>query len=365
MKNVPLNDLSRLSEAEVAELSQRAQSVISSGHFLFGPHTEQFSAALSARVNGRPVVCVGNGTDALYLGLKTLGVGYGSRVATIANAGGYASGAAIRLGAVPVMIDADPVTAQMSLDSLTSVLDSHGADVVVITHLYGLVSGVSDLAALCVERGVPVLEDCAQAFGCMSDGRAVGTFGTVATFSFYPTKNLGALGDAGAVATATTALAEKAQQLAQYGWGARYVVSEPGGFNTRIDEMQAAFLNYRLGTLDADNTRRRQIVLHYQSACSGNRLMVHSAGPEFIGHLAVLLTECRDSDQAALGKLGIGTGIHYPVLDHHQPGWSGLIENPGTKCADQLVTRILTLPCFPSMTDEEVERVTAAVASLN
>lgn len=365
MKTVPLNDLSRMGEAEIEELTSLARSVISSGHFLSGPHTKKFVSGVSERVDGRPVVCVGNGTDALYLGLTTLGVGEGSRVATVPNAGGYATGAALRLGAVPVMVDADPVTAQMSLPSLERVLGTDRIDVVVVTHLYGLARGVEEIVTLCAAHGVAVLEDCAQSFGCVSGTRPVGTFGDVATFSFYPTKNLGALGDAGAVALRSGEMAVRAQQIAQYGWGERYVVTEAGGFNSRIDELQAAFLNHRLANLDAENARRREIVLRYRDACRGGRAMVASAGPEFTGHLAVMLTGSRQSDQRALQELGIGTGIHYPVLDHHQPAWASLVENSGTPGAEELVGRILTLPCFPSMTEEEVARVEQSLATLD
>lgn len=364
MNHIPLNDLSRMDATEIEALTTLAGSVVSSGHFLGGPHTGELVHRISERVAGRPVVCVGNGTDALYLGLRTLGIGSGSRVATISNAGGYTTGASLRLGAIPVMVDSDPVTAQMSLDSLERVLDSRHVDAVVVTHLYGLVRGIEDIVTLCSQRGVPVLEDCAQAFGCVSESQQVGTFGDAATFSFYPTKNLGALGDAGAVALRSDALATKAQQIAQYGWRDRYVVTETGGFNSRIDELQAAFLNHRILNLDQENERRREIVLRYRRACRGGRTMIASDGPEFIAHLAVMLTDSRQSDQQALQAMGIGTGVHYPVLDHHQPAWVGMVENDGTPGADALVKRILTLPCFPTMTEEEVSRVESAVATL-
>lgn len=364
MKNIPLNDLSRLSLNDVRELTSRAGSVIASGQFLFGPQTKEFVSHVARRTSGGEVVCVGNGTDALYLALAALGVGRGSRVATISNAGGYASGAALRLGAIPVIVDNDPATAQMSPESLNQVLGKQGADVVVITHLYGLAARVEELVAICTRHGAKVLEDCAQSFGCVIDGRPVGTFGDIATFSFYPTKNLGALGDAGAVVMKDSGLAARVQQLAQYGWGERYVVSESGGFNSRIDEIQAAFLNHRISSLDAENIRRREIVLRYEAACIGGRRMVHSAGSEFIGHLAVMLTDSRSYDQEQLAALGVSTGIHYPVLDHHQPAWKGLIEVESAPSAETLVGRILTLPCFPSMSDEEVDQVVGAVSVL-
>lgn len=364
MKNVPLNDLSRMSEEEIDHLAMLARSVISSGTFLSGTHTREFVSKMSERVGGRRVVCVGNGTDALYVGMRVLNVGAQSRVATIPNGGGYATGAALRLGATPVMVDADPVTAQMSIDSLKEVLATRTIDVVVVTHLYGLATGVEEVAAVCAEHGVQMLEDCAQSFGCAAGSMPVGTFGDVATFSFYPTKNLGGFGDAGAVVLKSEEQAVKAQQIAQYGWSDRYVVVESGGFNSRMDELQAAFLNHRIEALDGENSRRREITMRYRDALPGRRTIIAAEGPEFVGHLAVMLTDVRQSDQQTLHNRGISTGIHYPVLDHHQPAWQQLIENPGTPNAEKLVTRILTLPCFPSMTEDEIERVVTALGSL-
>lgn len=363
--NVPLNDLSRMTESEIDLLTSLSRSVISSGTFLFGAQTRELVSRLSERVGGRRVVCVGNGTDALCAAMKVLDVGVGSRIATVPNAGGYATGVALNLGAVPVMVDVDPATAQMSVDSLRAVLDATPVDVVVVTHLYGLAAAVEDISSICREHGVQMIEDCAQSFGCVVGSTPVGTFADVATFSFYPTKNLGGLGDGGAVVLKSEDLATKVQRIVQYGWGDRYAVVESGGFNSRIDELQAAFLNHRIASLDLENGRRREIIMRYRAALRGSRSIVAADGAEFVGHLAVMLTDTRQSDQDSLHKLGIATGIHYPVLDHHQSAWKQLTENPGTPNAEKLVTRILTLPCFPSMTEDEVDRVVTALSSLD
>ena len=204
---MPLNDLSRIGADTAANILKSAADVIERGAFLKGPFTAELEQRLSRRLSGRPVLGVANGTDALYLALRAIGVGQGHKVATVANAGGYASGAALNIGARPVFVDVDSRTAQMSCDALAHVLsDQPDVAAVVLTHLYGLTGEVHEIAALCSSHGVPLVEDCAQSMGAVVGGRPAGTFGQIATTSFYPTKNLGAYGDGGAVISSTPAL---------------------------------------------------------------------------------------------------------------------------------------------------------------
>ena len=227
------------------------------GHF-----TTTFEASLSSRFDGRRATCVANGTDALYLALAALAVGSGDRVATVANAGGYSTNAILRCGARPAFVDVDPRTAQMAPDSLREVLGSDGSiRAVVVTHLYGLVGEIAAIRQICDEFDVRLVEDCAQSFGATVDGAPAGTVGDLATFSFYPTKNLGAYGDAGAVVSSTSDLDDRVRSLAQYGWGSRYEITLPGGINSRIDEIQAAILLRGLELVDEQNQRRRQIAI--------------------------------------------------------------------------------------------------------
>jgi aminotransferase EvaB len=362
---VPLNDLSRIDAITASNILRSVAGVIERGTFLRGPLTAELEQRLSDRLDGRPILGVANGTDALYLALRAIGMGEGQFVATVANAGGYTSCATLHTGARPVFVDIDPRTAQMSCRALEQVLDEQpNIGAVVLTHLYGLAGEVHDIAALCAMRDVPLVEDCAQAMGIMVEGRPAGTFGQVATTSFYPTKNLGAYGDAGAVISSTAELHKRVAQLAQYGWGSRYEVTLSGGINSRIDEMQAAVLLEAEHALDAQNERRRTIVARYAAAVTGSRYLIGESSERFVGHLAIMVTEDRAGDAGRLDAAGVSTGIHYPVLDHHQPGWAELVPCPRLPDTEWLVERILTLPCFPAMTDDEVDQVTAALATL-
>jgi dTDP-4-amino-4,6-dideoxygalactose transaminase len=362
---VPLNDLSRTDAATAARILSAVADIVDRGAFLKGRYTSAVEQRLSDRFDGRAVLAVGNGTDALYLALRAVGIEGGQSVATVANAGGYASGAAFRAGGQPVFVDVDPRTAQMSCDALEHVLsDDPKITAVVLTHLYGLVGDVHAIKALCADRGVVLVEDCAQAMGATVDGQSVGTFGEIATLSFYPTKNLGAFGDGGAVVTANAELHQRVALLAQYGWGTRYEVTVPGGINTRIDEIQAAVLLEVEHELDVQNERRRTIVARYSAVLPGQRYMLCDNSERYVGHLAVMVTDDRSGDTERLDAAEVSTGIHYPIADHRQPGWQGLMPVADLPNTDWLIDRILTLPCFPEMTDTEVDQVTSALAGL-
>jgi dTDP-4-amino-4,6-dideoxygalactose transaminase len=309
--------------------------------------------------------CVANGTDALFIALSSLGVTQGSKVATVANAGGYTTGAAFRLGATPVFIDVDTETAQMSAISLRNTLIVEKISVVVLTHLYGLVGDVVEIANVCKEFNVPLIEDCAQSFGAKIGDQPAGTFGDISTFSFYPTKNLGAFGDAGAVLTQRRELAQRVQSIAQYGWGDRYSVDLENGVNSRIDEIQAAALLRQLPFIESQNLRRREIIQRYQEVLSRPRRMIMSDQTNFVGHLAILLTDTRDSDKNILGELGVATGIHYPIADYLQPAWRDRASDVTLPATENIQRQILTLPCFPAMTEAEIDQVVNALKTLN
>lgn len=364
MKTVPLNDLTRRSSEEIDLLVTSTRKVIESGVFLNGENLRDLSQSLSAMHAGRSVVCVGNGTDALYIALRAAGVGPGTTVATVPNAGGYSTGAALLLGARVVLIDIDLGTGQMCPDSLVAALENLSVDVVVVTHLYGLAADIKKLSAMCEEYKVSLIEDCAQSIGCFAGDQPVGTFGDMATFSFYPTKNLGAFGDAGAIVCATQDLASSASKIAQYGWSERYLRAMPGGVNSRMDEIQAAFLNHRLHSLRTENERRRHIVRRYQASLTGSRRFLCRDDDTYVAHLAVMATESREIDAHLLAQRGISTGIHYPILDQEQPAWVSVLEDAATPNARILSGQILTLPCFPGMYEEEIDAVVAALGSL-
>jgi dTDP-4-amino-4,6-dideoxygalactose transaminase len=362
---VPLNDLSRTTAADAEAVVSAMADIIGRGAFLKSVHTAALEARLSERLDGRHILGVANGTDALYLALRALGVSEGTSVATVANAGGYCTGAVLRCGGAPVFVDVDVQTAQMEVVALERVLDEHpGTGFVVVTHLYGLMGDVDAIADLCAQRGVTLVEDCAQSMGAVVGGRAAGTFGKVATLSFYPTKNLGAFGDGGAVVSAAEEVHRTVAALAQYGWERRYEVTIPGGINSRIDEMQAAALVIAERSLDDNNRRRREIVEHYRASVGGGRYFLADSSERYVGHLAVMVTDERSADARRLDEFGIGTGVHYPVPDHRQEAWTGVVPDQSLPATEWLSDRILTVPCFPTMSDIEVDQVSEALGRL-
>ena len=237
---------------------------------------------------------------------------------------------------------------------------------VIVTHLYGNVADVAAIATICRARGVAVIEDCAQAIGGERDGRRAGTFGDVAAFSFYPTKNLGAAGDGGAIATNDGAIAERVRSLRQYGWNARYLVAEPGGRNSRLDEIQAAVLRIGLRRVDELNERRRSIVVRYADALRGSGVrLVTGAEVPTVAHLAVVRVADRTRVRASFEAAGISTDIHYPVPDHGQPGFPPPARATALPETERAVSEILTVPCYPSMSDDAVDRVGEVLAEVS
>ena len=262
---IPFNALGRAVQVQRDALDAAIGDVLDSGWFVMGPQHDGFERELAAYLGVDHCVAVANGTDALELALLSVGCRPGDTVVAAANAGGYGTAAARKLGLHVRYADVDAETLQMDTTSLAAVL-AQPARAVVLTHLYGHMAPVEQVRALCDAHGVALVEDCAQAAGAHRDGRNAGSFGDAATFSFYPTKNLGALGDGGAVVTPDASRAQELRRLRQYGWSQRYVADTPGGRNSRLDEMQAAVLRVRLPLLDAGNGRRRDIAQAYAKA---------------------------------------------------------------------------------------------------
>jgi dTDP-4-amino-4,6-dideoxygalactose transaminase len=361
---IPLNDLSRIDPETLATEIKVVSQVISSGRYMMGEHATALEKQIANFTKCAGSVTVGNGTDALMLAMQGLGVNQGDLVATVPNAGGYATIAALKIGATPILVDIDEVTLQMSADSLQDVLSSNQLTAVVVTHLYGMMAEIEAIRRICDEAGVFLIEDCAQAFGAKINGRSAGSWGDASTFSFYPTKNLGALGDGGAISFKQECHLSQARQLAQYGWSNRYEVSSLGGVNSRIDEIQAAVLLLRLQKLDEENRKRRDIVKSYSESLTGKRKMVFIENKSFVGHLAVLVTDSREKDQEALNAAGIATGVHYPILDNDQPAWKSIFENQLVPNSATNSHKILTLPCFPKLTDNEIQLVCKTLSEL-
>jgi len=365
MTTVPINDLSRWDNSERGRIDSRIQAVVKSGNFMLGSNTKEFEGLLSNQLNGMNVMCVGNGTDALAVSILGLGLKAGDKIATVANAGGYATGAILRLGCIPVLIDIDIETAQMSPGSLRSTLAQHSdIKAVIVTHLYGLMADIGAISTIVRDQRIFLIEDCAQAIGAAKDGREAGSWGDASTFSFYPTKNLGCLGDGGAVAFRDVNNYVRGRKVAQYGWSERYIISDVNGFNSRIDEIQAVVLLERIQTLQMNNEKRRSIVRQYANSIPANHYMVWKDDSTYVGHLAILVGPNRPHIQQVLNSHEVGHGIHYPLIDNQQPAWRKILAQASVPNCERLADRIVTIPCFPSMTEQEVEQVCIALAAL-
>jgi dTDP-4-amino-4,6-dideoxygalactose transaminase len=359
---VPFNDLARQTAAFAPALEAAFGRVLARGRFLMGPELEAFEAAFAEACGTRRALGVGNGTDALELALRALALEPGARVATVANAGMYGAAAILAAGLTPVFVDVHPDSATMDLDALKAVLE-RGCSAILVTHLYGRLADMARIAPLAQAGGAALIEDCAQAHGAARDGRQAGSWGVAGCFSFYPTKNLGALGDGGAVVTSDEAFAERLRRLRQYGWGRKYVAELAGGRNSRLDELQAAFLHIKLPRLGELNERRRVVARRYNAAFAGLGLgLPPEPAADDVTHLYVLRSRRRDELAAALAARGVGTETHYPVPDHRQPAIEQAMgPQPALPATEQLCAESLSLPCFPELTDAEVTHVIAAV----
>ena len=360
---IPLNDLSRGTSAST-EVQGVVSRVLASGQWINGREQKGFETEFANYLGVDHFLGVASGTDAIEIALRALGCTHGSKVVTVANAGAYTTIAATLIGCEVIFCDVDPQTLIMDVDSLSEVLSSE-IDVVVVTHLYGNIAPVKKIKEICDRFGVKIVEDCAQATGGTLDGQRVGSLGDIGTFSFYPTKNLGGVGDGGGISTNQNSVAEKVYQLRQYGWVDKYKIKLPYGRNSRLDEIQAAVLRLNLVELDEGNQRRRAILDNYSKAIaqSGIRLVTNSS-TESAAHLAILILPeqiSRDLFREYMRANRIATDIHYPILDTDQIAYAkaGVVANLHHSRA--AVGSIVTIPLFPQMTVEELSHITSAL----
>jgi dTDP-4-amino-4,6-dideoxygalactose transaminase len=359
--------------AQKAEIDAAVQRALESGWYILGKEGAAFEAEFAAWLGaGQHAVGCANGTDALALILRGLGIGPGCTVATVSHTAVATVAAVEMVGATPLLLDIDPDTYTMDPDELVSVLDHPPPGLppikaVIAVHIYGQACDLGPMLEACAGRGIPLIEDCAQCHGATLDGRMLGTIGTAAAFSLYPTKNLGALGDGGVLATADADLAERIAAIRQYGWRERYI-SSLVGINSRLDEVQAAILRVKLTALDAGNARRRAIAGAYDAALAGSSLAAphRRPGAEHVFHQYVLRTEDRAAIQAQLKAHGVGTGIHYPVPVHLQSAYKDRTPLGPAGCAEtaKAAGEVLSLPMYPELTDAQVERICEALRGL-
>jgi dTDP-4-amino-4,6-dideoxygalactose transaminase len=367
LPTVPFGDLRRQNTVMRAELDAAVARVIESGWYILGREVAAFEEEFATYCGAAYCVGVASGAEALYLALAALGVGPGVEVITVANACMYQVAAILQTGARPVLVDVNPATHTMDPQALAAAISPRTGAIMPV-HLFGRLADMPAIMAVADSHGIPVVEDAAQAHGAWmidADGRPrkAGAWGAVACFSFYPSKNLGALGDGGALTTSDPDLAERLRRLRMYGWGSKYHTAEAGGRNSRLDELQAALLRVKLRHLDAGNAARRERAAWYAQLLAGLPLRLPADEPGHMYHLYVVEVAARDALRAHLQAAGVGCDVHYPEPAHLQPAYANLGYRLGSlPHTEVLAGQILSLPMFPELSRAEVERVAAAIA---
>lgn len=355
---VPLVDLRAQYEEIGAEIDEALARVLQRGWFILGAELEAFEKEFARYCGVAHAVGVGSGTEALHLALVALGASEGREVIAPANTAVPTISAISFSGARPVLVDVDESTATIDADHLAEAITPRTAALVAV-HLYGQCAAMSRLRKICGDRGLPIVEDAAQAHGATEGGRRAGALGAVGAFSFYPSKNLGAYGDAGMLTTDDAALAERLRRLRNYGQQDGEACSE-AGFNSRLDEIQAAILRAKLPHLDHWNEKRRALVSRYQEKLAGLPLAWNqeAEGRGHVRHLCVVRLERREALRAFLTERGIQTKVHYAIPIHLQEAYAFLGYRPGDfPVSERLASTVVSLPLFPELTHEAQDRV--------
>jgi dTDP-4-amino-4,6-dideoxygalactose transaminase len=343
-------------------IDEAIRRVLDSGRYVLGPEVQAFEEEFARYLGVAFGIGVGSGTEAIHLALAACNLKAGDEVVTVSHTA-VATVAAIELaGGTPVFVDIDPVSYTLDASQLEKAISSK-TRVIMPVHLYGQPADLDTIMAIAKRYRLRVIEDCAQAHGAWYRGRRVGFWGDMACFSFYPTKNLGALGDGGIVVTNEADLARRARLLREYGWAERNMSSLPG-WNTRLDEMQAALLRAKLRNLDEQNAKRRRLAQFYHRELQATDLVLPGEveGTTHVYHLYVVRSRKRDKLLDFLRNRGIGTLIHYPVPVHRQPAYQGRFPViGGLDETDHAAGEVLSLPMYPELTEREAQQVVTVV----
>lgn len=360
--------------AHKEEIDQALRRALEGGSYILGNEVAAFEHEFADYLGAGGTVGVGNGTDGLHLALRTCDIGRGDVVITVSHTA-VATVAAVELaGAKPLLVDIDLSSFTMDPERLEDAIKDHKQragksagrlKAIIPVHLYGHPCDMPSIGDISRRHDLIVIEDCAQSHGAAIDGRKAGTWGDMAVFSFYPTKNLGALGDGGAVVSSDAALVAKGRALREYGWRERYV-SESRGMNTRLDELQAAVLRIKLKYLDGENARRAKIAQTYDSKLATTGLALpRLCGPvTHVYHQYVVRSERRDDLRSFLRQRSIGTLVHYPLPVHLQPAYQEAIEvaPAGLDNTEKVCREVLSLPMYPQISDEAAGLVAQTVS---
>lgn len=360
---IRMNDFQGETDEVVRQEMNAVERVLKSGWFILGKEVEIFEKIWAKRCGVSYAVGVGNGMDAIEIGLRSMGIGPGDEVITTPMTAFATVLAILRAGATPVLADIDPKTVLLDTESVKRCITPR-TKAVLLVHLYGRIGEMDQWITLCRDHNVILLEDCAQAHSATWKEQPAGSFGAWGAYSFYPTKNLGAIGDGGALVTNDQKLAERAKILRNYGQSERYHHPELG-MNSRLDELQAAILNVRIGWLDHFTNRRKEIASFYTTGIRNPKITLLTFPKEKNGHvfhLFVVLSKERDRLSAFLKENGIETLIHYPIPVHLQVPTKGLKRDPkGLIHAENHARCCLSLPCHPQLSDEHVSFVIEAL----
>jgi dTDP-4-amino-4,6-dideoxygalactose transaminase len=356
---IPLNDLSRRF-AKDSLILDRVKNLLISGPYFKSEYTQGFESAFATYIGVDFCTTVSSGTSALELSIKALNLKHGSSILMVANAGGYAAIAAKNCGLRPYFVEVN----EYGLIDPNS-LPSQCVDVtaIVVTHLYGQVCDMPSLLAYAKLHNLKVIEDCAQAAGSSLGNQNAGSFGDISSFSFYPTKNLGGVGDSGAVCTSDSELSARTLKLREYGWSERYFALESGGGNYRMDEIQALVLLDQMNQLDQNNRIRQSIWQRYAKICIEHDVRIlGNFGIGFSPHLAVIRVPNRKNFIKFMADHGVSSTAHYPYTDYQQPG-IGLRKDFKLPLTEILCDEVVSVPIFPEMLESEIAQVEASLDS--
>ena len=360
---VPFVDLRAQYATIKTGIDEAIASVIDRSAFIQGAEVALFEEEFAAYCGAEACASTGNGTDALYIALRALGIGPGDEVITVAHTFIATAEAISQCGALPVLVDIRDDTMLLDPRQFEAAITPRTKAVIPV-HLYGQMCDMDAILTIARQHGIKVVEDAAQAHGATWRGRRAGGIGDVTCFSFYPAKNLGAFGDAGAIVSNSRPLIETARALANHGRQSKYIHLREG-VSSRLDGLQAAILRVKLGHLDGWNAARRRLAGKYLSALAGSGVQLPETAPgsEPVWHLFVIRATDREGLRASLTARGIETGVHYPCPLHLQPAYTRLGMPKGAlPVTERVADRILSLPMFPEMTDAQLDRVVAAIA---
>lgn len=339
--------------------------VLAQGDYILGKEVSYFEQAFAAYCGVEHAIGVGSGTDALILALRALRIGAGDEVITVSHTALATVAAVIAVGATPILADIERDSYTINPGQIAN-LATPRTKAVIVVHLYGRPARMPEIIDVAGRLGLAVIEDCAQSAGGSIDGKRLGSIGTVGCFSFYPTKNLGAIGDGGMVVTRDTTVATRLRHLRQYGWDNMRRASEPG-VNSRLDSLQAAILLVKLAHLDADNARRAALAKLYCDGLCDLPLELPSVpvNGDHVYHLYVVACAQRDALMAHLVKDGVGTAVHYREAAHQQEGYRNRIVLPssGLPVTEKVIRTIISLPMFPELGHGDVAQVVKSVRS--